>query len=149
VNGGFNWLEYIVDQRLCLKCHMGLLKMNSIFYWCVEIITIYEEIFLKQIFVIGQLSENSKLFCVIKTWFNYQILLNLSIWLSRKEMHRYMFAIYVWFICLYLGGFVYTCNYVLLCFVNNESHLCTIYIWFLRKEVHRYMFTLYVWFICL
>jgi len=30
-------------------------KMDSICYWCVQIITIYEENFLNHIFVIGQL----------------------------------------------------------------------------------------------
>ena len=45
-----------VDQRICLMCHMGVSeKMNSIFYWCVQIITINEENFFNHIFVIGQL----------------------------------------------------------------------------------------------
>ena len=44
-------------------------------------------------FVIGQLYEKSKLFCVTQTLFNYQI--NLYIWLLRKEIQRYMFTLYV------------------------------------------------------
>ena len=45
-----------VDQRLCLlKCHMGVSENEFHFYWCVQMITIYEENFFNHIFVIGQL----------------------------------------------------------------------------------------------
>jgi len=64
----------------------------------VEAITIYK----KQIVHMRQTCDSRQFkrcvyppFCVIKTRFNYQILLNLSIWLSRKDIHRYMFALYV------------------------------------------------------